>query len=86
MRRKMMLMQQQSQLNQQDSALAAQNAAALADKQHAQSMALQELKNQGVLAQTQVQEGIRFKKEEAIQDKKNRSDATEQLLAGVSAE
>ena len=86
MRRKMMLMQQQSQLNQQDSALAAQNAAALADKQHAQDMALQELKNQGILSQTQVQEGIRFKKEEAIQDKKNRSDATEQLLAGVSAE
>jgi len=89
MRDKITLMQQQSQLNQQDSAAAAQNASALADKTHGQNMELQRLKNEGLIGNTQLQETTRAQKEKDVQDLKNQGKAEEKILdkaAPVEAE
>lgn len=80
MNRKMTLMQQQSQLNQQDSAASAQNAKQMADYTHAQALELQKLKNEGLLSDTQLREGARTQKEIDVQREKNNGKENEILL------
>ena len=66
MQDKQALMQQQSQLNQQDAAVSGQARMAENEQVHGQQMALQDKKNEGVIQNSAVQENIRAQKDKEV--------------------
>jgi len=71
MAEKRALMQQQSQLNQQDAQVAGQMRMQENAQVHQQNLELQDSKNKGLIGNTAIQEGLRHEKELAVQDSKN---------------